>query len=457
MPILNTFSGGGGGIRIPLEAPTGFSATVSDGTISFTWTDPVDKVANPGGELVSEWNYTLVVRKVGSAPLTPTDGYQVLRTTSRNQHAGIPFVDTGLDNDVTYYYAIYAYSTLGVPSEALNGNATPTYFASISYTRSLSTGFSVVNDSHITAAGGNGAMAIYTLQGRGERGMCYFDTQLSRKTLTPVFSDYRQPVSSARVGNYAIFCGKETFSVDGNAAQSLLGSGAFPNSNNIISAADVDHKVAYAFGYPSPSSYSGTTRNGYRYDSNLTVTSIGALPSSASWVGKSLSSKYYAVIVGFSTSSSNAQVGYYFNKNGTRSQANTPLCQGENVATSRCDEYMLIYGGSEESGTRFDSDEVYAISKDLVVTHLGNTPNSGAFSPFDAQTNGLGIAFHFQYNNNNSYVAYYDKHLVAQGNVSGFPTNVGNLRYDGLQCPRVGQYVLAGSTGLSTVYALENA
>lgn len=455
MPILNTFSGGGGGIRIPLEAPTGFNSSISDGTISFSWTDPVDKVANPGGELVSEWNYTLVVRKAGSAPLTPTDGYQVLRTTSRNQYAGTPFVDTGLDNDVTYYYAIYAYSTLGVPSEALVGNATPTYFASISYARSLSTGFSTSNDDEISAAGGNGAMAIYTWRGMGERGMCYFDTQLARKSLTPTFT--QAPYSSAQVGNYALFCGRETFSVDGNGTQNILGSGAFPNANGVISSADVDHKVAYAFGYPNPNSYSGTTRNGYRYDSNLTVSGVGALPSSASWVGRSLSSKYYAVIVGFSTTSSDEQVGYYFDENGTRSQANTPLCRGQMVATSRCDEYMLVYGGSEESGNRVDSDEVYAVSKDLVVTHLGNTTNSGAYSPFDAQTNGLGIAFHFVWTNNNSYVAYYDKHLVAQGNVSGFPTNAGNLRYDGLQCPRVGQYVLAGSTGLSTVYALENA
>ena len=127
MAILNTFGGAGGGVRIPLESPTTFTASPQDGKVVLTWTDPVDKVASPGGEMVAPWDYTIVVRKIGSYPQTPKDGVEVTRETTRNQYQTTGYADTlSIENDITYYYALFAVSTFGVWSEPATATAKPT-------------------------------------------------------------------------------------------------------------------------------------------------------------------------------------------------------------------------------------------------------------------------------------------------------------------------------------------
>ena len=142
------------GVSIPLEAPTGFSGTSGDGTATITWTDPVNKYANPGGELVSDWSHDIVVRKQGSAPSSPSDGVQVLQTTSRDQVATEPYVDSGLTNDQEYYYGIYAYNQFGLESEALIGSVTPTKFYSVTYARRINLA------EGLCCGGHNGSFAI---------------------------------------------------------------------------------------------------------------------------------------------------------------------------------------------------------------------------------------------------------------------------------------------------------
>lgn len=126
MAILNVFAGSGGGVRIPLEAPTAFSLAPQDGKFLLTWTDPVDKVATPGGEAVATWNYTIVIRKIGSVPQTPTDGIEILREHTRNQYQSTAYVDDlYIENGITYYYAVFAVSTIGVLSEPATANGEP--------------------------------------------------------------------------------------------------------------------------------------------------------------------------------------------------------------------------------------------------------------------------------------------------------------------------------------------
>lgn len=149
------------GVQVPLEAPTNLSIAQKDSELWLSWTDPVDKVASPGGEMVAEWNYTLVVRRDGRAPVSPSDGVQVLREGTRNQYSSTssPFVDTDLQNGVTYYYAVYAYSTIGVVSEAATGSASPRN-AKVAYyqTANIYTGESEAGvastESHVLVAGG---------------------------------------------------------------------------------------------------------------------------------------------------------------------------------------------------------------------------------------------------------------------------------------------------------------
>lgn len=457
MPILNTFSGGGGGVRIPLEAPTGFSATVSDGTVSFTWTDPVDKVANPGGELVSEWNYTLVVRKAGSAPLTPTDGYQVLRTTSRNQYAGTPYIDTGLDNDVTYYYAIYAYTTLGVQSEALIGNATPTYFASISYSKSMGYGTSFYN---VPISGRNSSYALFL--GRSGQYVYTFDrgskvdSNLVASTFTPIEND--QFSSSARAGQYALYSYyNNTISIDGNMIQTKVDSGIYSNGARSIglSSTDIDGEVAYvctATPEWTQSPWWPEVKITRRYSSDLVSSNVGAVSDTTdAGISKTLGSKHHAIFTGFTNVyggiGHNLDISYCYNTDGLVSSIHTPLCQGEYVSTSRCDDYALIYGGdnsNEHNGAK--SDSVYAINENLVVTQIASLTAVASSKPYDAKTNGLGIVFP-----NSRPAEYYDKNLTKQGNVPGSPSDI-----NGDKCTRVGKYLLIPNGG-SQIHVFENA
>ena len=74
------------GALIPLEAPTNLVLTPVNARVDITWTDPVDKVASPGGEDVALWDHTVIIRKAGSAPTGPDDGELIYTETSRNQH-----------------------------------------------------------------------------------------------------------------------------------------------------------------------------------------------------------------------------------------------------------------------------------------------------------------------------------------------------------------------------------
>lgn len=129
--LLSMFPGTGE--QIPLDAPTGFTGTAGNAQVTLTWTDPKDKYATPEGEtteegdqLVSEWDYTRIIRKTGSAPTGPNDGVLVVESSVRDQYASTGYVDSGLTNGTTYYYGAYAYNKDGVASEgAVTEGLTP--------------------------------------------------------------------------------------------------------------------------------------------------------------------------------------------------------------------------------------------------------------------------------------------------------------------------------------------
>lgn len=131
MPGVNMFPGGTT-LQIPLDAPAGFTAKAGNAQVTLTWTDPKDKYATPEGEtaqdpdqLVSVWDHTVLVRKTGSQPAGPNDGTVVVSSSVRNQYQSTPYTDTGLTNDTTYYYAVFAYNKDGVASEGAFASATP--------------------------------------------------------------------------------------------------------------------------------------------------------------------------------------------------------------------------------------------------------------------------------------------------------------------------------------------
>ena len=119
-------------LEIPLDPCTNLIAKAGNGQVSLTWTDPKDKYATPEGEamedtdqLVSVWAYTRIVRKTGSAPASPNDGVLVVESSVRNQYQNTAYVDSGLTNDTTYYYGVFAINEDGVESEGTFENATP--------------------------------------------------------------------------------------------------------------------------------------------------------------------------------------------------------------------------------------------------------------------------------------------------------------------------------------------
>ena len=131
MPVMNMFPGGST-LQIPLEACTAFSASAGNAKVELTWTDPKDKYATPegdisdtGDQLVSEWDHTVLVRKTGSQPAGPNDGTVVVSSSVRNQYQSTAYVDSGLTNDTTYYYGVFAYNKDGVASSGAFVNATP--------------------------------------------------------------------------------------------------------------------------------------------------------------------------------------------------------------------------------------------------------------------------------------------------------------------------------------------
>ncbi len=111
------------GARIALLPPSDLAASAGNTQVSLTWTDPGDETS--GGQVVAEWGFTRIVRKVGSAPANQNDGVIVVDSTVKNQYLSEPFVDTGLTNDTTYYYGAFACSASGAWSDGAFVSAVP--------------------------------------------------------------------------------------------------------------------------------------------------------------------------------------------------------------------------------------------------------------------------------------------------------------------------------------------
>lgn len=130
---VTVFSGSGslGGI-IPLNPPTSFVVTADNAKCLLTWTDPLDKYADDlgqitdeGDQLVSQFAFTRIVRKEGGYPGTPNDGVTVTESSVRNQYQSTTYIDEGLVNNTTYYYAAFTCNTDGVWSGSVTGSGTP--------------------------------------------------------------------------------------------------------------------------------------------------------------------------------------------------------------------------------------------------------------------------------------------------------------------------------------------
>ena len=94
------------------------TASINDRTASLTWTDPDDS-----GRTV--WAGTKVVRKVGGAPSSPSDGTVIADVSVKNTYSSTPLTDTGLQYSTTYYYRFFPYDTDGTYTYGSSRTITP--------------------------------------------------------------------------------------------------------------------------------------------------------------------------------------------------------------------------------------------------------------------------------------------------------------------------------------------
>ena len=90
---------------------------VVDGAANIYFGDPDD--AQIEGVYTAFWANTVIVRKSGSTPTSPTDGTVVLTNTTRNAYLTTPFVDSAYaTGDV---YRAFTYTTSGAYNDSLYG------------------------------------------------------------------------------------------------------------------------------------------------------------------------------------------------------------------------------------------------------------------------------------------------------------------------------------------------
>lgn len=78
-------------------------------TVNIKWCDPDNSVI--GGDTFATWSSTILVRKEGSAPKSPTDGTVVITNIAKNKYKDTAISNTGLTAGKTYYYRFFVYGT----------------------------------------------------------------------------------------------------------------------------------------------------------------------------------------------------------------------------------------------------------------------------------------------------------------------------------------------------------
>lgn len=85
---------------------------ITDGGCKLIFEEPANTVID--GQLICTVKGVIVVRKEGSMPEDVTDGTVVLVNEELGKYKDEPFVDSGMTNDVEYFYRFFSYSDHGV-------------------------------------------------------------------------------------------------------------------------------------------------------------------------------------------------------------------------------------------------------------------------------------------------------------------------------------------------------
>ena len=427
---------GSAGVSIPLEAPTNLMLSAADSKISLTWTDPVDKYADPGGELVSQWTYDSVVRKQGSAPVNPGDGEMVVKVTNRNQYQNIPYVDTGMENDIRWYYSVFAHNQFDTPSEEISGSDIPTGNVVTELTpiwldtfnHYNSTGY---NPDTAYAANGKYLMEFGTNNNNvnNNNKINVFDKSLTSRQITGDTYGYPKPLASAMLNIHgsANNADDENMSyIDQNLIDHDLGF-KFYDTAGYIKTAGIDNNCAYILN-------KGTNPHGQyvsyarRVDSNFTSKNVSML--SVPQTGNHLypqSTPEYAFFYGAMNGAKLNKI-YCYDKNGTTKAISGPSTNDNYSASTRCDQYTVFFGTA-----------ITALNNDLVSTQLEQPDLSGVgdhagvnSEVCDTYSIGCGIFFVSQFVNTAMNIQTIDKNLIYRGSIG----DISNIYPDEYIYPR---------------------
>ena len=116
--INNKISGGGSGEGFPPADIEILEIGTTTGVVSVKWKDPDNTVID--NTTLATWAGTILVRNDNHYPNSIDDGTIVVDSTSKNAYKESYFEDTGLTNDITYYYRFFPYSTEGVYNNSGN-------------------------------------------------------------------------------------------------------------------------------------------------------------------------------------------------------------------------------------------------------------------------------------------------------------------------------------------------
>ena len=360
------------GALIPLEAPTNLVLTPLNARVDITWTDPVDKVASPGGEDVALWDRTVIIRKAGSAPTGPDDGELIYTETTRNQHQYDVYSDTNnVVNNTVYYYAVYAYTQMDVPSEPIGGNCKPLAGVPEYYGTTP-----VALDNNHKNSQTSGTFAGYVLYtgDSGTLGGVKYDSSLTQSFFNAL--DYsREPssgMSCANTTNHAIFAGGEgmdSYSTNATAVDTSFTKIELERLSTGSSSAPGATYRNYTTGISFQGCAIIAGGDGYycpmvdKYDDSLTHATLTDLRTGKRGMGAIVFSNK-ALFGG----------GYYYNKSYylsdmevydtsfTKSSA-TGLSQGRyNVATALIGDYAIFAGTDNASSLESDIVDAYDAS-----------------------------------------------------------------------------------------------
>lgn len=290
--------------KVKLDDVSGETVVVTANEATFTWTDPNDKEI--GGSVVATWSGTKLVRKLGSAPTSVSDGTLVLDSKVRNQYSSTGYTDSNLGYDSVYYYRFFPYTTEDAVTDGATLIVTPTrtviqnvpsQSGTLTYDGTEQTAvFSNFDSSQLTVTGNTGTNAgSYTAQFTPKNGYCWSDETTTAKSVTWSIG---KATGSVSVSSSSVSLNTSTLYTDITITK--VGDGALSVSSSNTSVATVGTITNNVFRITAKASGSATVTVNMAAGTNYTAANT-TISVSVSLISATLNDNSWATISSVST------------------------------------------------------------------------------------------------------------------------------------------------------------